>query len=641
MYAYPDGHLATKNWVMVKKDGYQMSYEVDQGDWYWFNSKGSAIRANQRKIGNAFFLFNPSGKMYQSQWVGTYGDDYYRIDDGYSYEDGAKNEYYSHFGNMVKNQYLYLDDEAKGPKGWYWFDNDGKGYSLNDLEAEIVTHSNAAQIIAGVEEAKKDDVLAITPREDNVQTTVGEKVTLYYEVERASASDASPLTKHHDIYVVRGFEENENPGLLANNSNANNVRREANGVVSVDFEAKAPGKVDVVLIIDECEATITVEIVMGSDVAASTEVVVDGLFKTSGTGMEASGVKALKEITTDPDYEDSKDAVMDKWKSNKSEVSTLEETYLTTEGMMTDEPAVSEEAAEKLQGSLTNARSITNGVSVVGAALAVDPDTNMVQLNVDLPEEEESINEEFKEEYEKVTSLDITLLADGEEQSVLPLPILVDVSIPTEFDPEKTEVYHIHEGEEPIKLDITVNNGVASFAVDKLSTFVFVETGTGNNAGEGESEEVEDNTSNDNNYSDWNDYYDNAVYESVSVKEDKADNAESGDWKQDATGWWFRYSDGSYPVSKWIELNWNGTNNWYYFGDTGYMKTGWLLDGGLWYYLHSVSDGTLGQMYTGWRQIDGKWYYFNPVSGGPLGSLLVNTTTPDGYSVDENGVWIQ
>ena len=71
------------------------------------------------------------------------------------------------------------------------------------------------------------------------------------------------------------------------------------------------------------------------------------------------------------------------------------------------------------------------------------------------------------------------------------------------------------------------------------------------------------------------------------------------------------------------------------------METGWLTDGGNLYYLHTVSDGYKGSMYTGWHCIDGKWYYFNTVSDGTLGRLFVNSVTPDGYTVDENGAWVQ
>ena len=46
-------------------------------------------------------------------------------------------------------------------------------------------------------------------------------------------------------------------------------------------------------------------------------------------------------------------------------------------------------------------------------------------------------------------------------------------------------------------------------------------------------------------------------------------------------------------------------------------------------------------MKTGWQIIDEKWYYFSTVSDGFKGSLQVNTTTPDGYKVGADGVWIQ
>ena len=41
-------------------------------------------------------------------------------------------------------------------------------------------------------------------------------------------------------------------------------------------------------------------------------------------------------------------------------------------------------------------------------------------------------------------------------------------------------------------------------------------------------------------------------------------------------------------------------------------------------------------MQTGWKQLDGNWYYFQAD-----GSLLKNSTTPDGYKVNEEGVWKQ
>ena len=60
------------------------------------------------------------------------------------------------------------------------------------------------------------------------------------------------------------------------------------------------------------------------------------------------------------------------------------------------------------------------------------------------------------------------------------------------------------------------------------------------------------------------------------------------------------------------------------------MKTGWLSLGSKWYFLNGD-----GAMAIGWVQgADGKWYYLNQD-----GSMAVNTTTPDGYAVDQDGVW--
>lgn len=58
-------------------------------------------------------------------------------------------------------------------------------------------------------------------------------------------------------------------------------------------------------------------------------------------------------------------------------------------------------------------------------------------------------------------------------------------------------------------------------------------------------------------------------------------------WVQDATGWWYRNTDGSYPVNAWKEIN----GKQYYFGNDGYM--------------------------------------------------LHDTITPDGYTVGSDGAWIQ
>lgn len=128
----------------------------------------------------------------------------------------------------------------------------------------------------------------------------------------------------------------------------------------------------------------------------------------------------------------------------------------------------------------------------------------------------------------------------------------------------------------------------------------------------------------------------------ATVKADyKASTGKRGSWVLDNKGWWFKYQDGTWPKSQWLELEWNNGKNWYYFGADGYMVTGWYQDGGKWYYLHPNADGNRGYMYTGWHQISNNWYYFCVTAGSPKGSLVVNGTTPDGYKVNKNGEWVK
>lgn len=66
----------------------------------------------------------------------------------------------------------------------------------------------------------------------------------------------------------------------------------------------------------------------------------------------------------------------------------------------------------------------------------------------------------------------------------------------------------------------------------------------------------------------------------------------AGTWQSDANGWWWKNDDGSYPVStwKWIDGNSDGVAECFYFDANGYC--------------------------------------------------LLNTTTPDQYTVNKNGAWV-
>jgi hypothetical protein len=61
----------------------------------------------------------------------------------------------------------------------------------------------------------------------------------------------------------------------------------------------------------------------------------------------------------------------------------------------------------------------------------------------------------------------------------------------------------------------------------------------------------------------------------------------------------------------------------------GELTTGWKLINNKWYFMNN--DGI---MQTGWVKTNGTWYYL--LSDG---EMAVNTVTPDGYKVDQNGKW--
>ena len=106
-----------------------------------------------------------------------------------------------------------------------------------------------------------------------------------------------------------------------------------------------------------------------------------------------------------------------------------------------------------------------------------------------------------------------------------------------------------------------------------------------------------------------------------------APTPQGGQWVSDSVGWWYRYVDGTYPVSQTVQIG----NSTYRFGADGYMRTGWVNEDGAWFYYDAsgaqasgwVKDGSswyyldpaTGQMVTGWI-LDGlTWYYLTPGSG--------------------------
>lgn len=133
--------------------------------------------------------------------------------------------------------------------------------------------------------------------------------------------------------------------------------------------------------------------------------------------------------------------------------------------------------------------------------------------------------------------------------------------------------------------------------------------------------------------------------------------SEAGKWVKGSKGWWYRYSDGSWPKSKWLKIDawyyfnssgyavtgWHKVNGyWYFFGSDCRMQVGWKKLKNKWYYLHPSKDGKFpeGSAHIGWIKLGGKWYYLKNKSEGTECSMACNETmTINGksYTFDSNG----
>lgn len=128
-------------------------------------------------------------------------------------------------------------------------------------------------------------------------------------------------------------------------------------------------------------------------------------------------------------------------------------------------------------------------------------------------------------------------------------------------------------------------------------------------------------------------------------------NREEG-WKKNETGWWYEYTDGTYPKEQFKEIDgvWYYFDNsgymlsnqwkkhtdgyWYWFKNSGEMVTGWQTIGAKKYYFKET-----GEMKTGWLKEDDKWYYLDSVNGDLVTNSFVKGR--DGsYYVGDDGVMV-
>ena len=121
----------------------------------------------------------------------------------------------------------------------------------------------------------------------------------------------------------------------------------------------------------------------------------------------------------------------------------------------------------------------------------------------------------------------------------------------------------------------------------------------------------------------------------------------SGSWVEEKGNWKFINSSGEAYKSVWANIfnpYVSGDTlpyDWFRFDENGLMVVSWYTDtDGNVYYMNPNSNGRKGALMLGWQQINGKWYYFNTVSDGSRGKMLKNTYTPDGYYVNNEGVYV-
>ena len=108
-----------------------------------------------------------------------------------------------------------------------------------------------------------------------------------------------------------------------------------------------------------------------------------------------------------------------------------------------------------------------------------------------------------------------------------------------------------------------------------------------------------------------------------------ADGALVSGWVKDGGQWY--YLD---PASHVMATGWVADGgSWYYLTGNGAMAIGWVKDGGTWYFLNAS-----GKMATGWIKDRGTWYYLAPSGAMLTGTHVINGRT---YVFDDSGAWVR
>ncbi len=107
---------------------------------------------------------------------------------------------------------------------------------------------------------------------------------------------------------------------------------------------------------------------------------------------------------------------------------------------------------------------------------------------------------------------------------------------------------------------------------------------------------------------------------------DESGAMKENQWFQTTEGWYYADKSGAVKVGEWFQVG----DKWYNASRNGTIHTnvkGTYQDED--YYFKASGEMAANE----WVEINGNWYY-----AGKSGAILKNTTTPDGYYVNENGI---
>ena len=594
-YAYPDGHIATNQWIYLNDEGKWHSGE-ESGTWYYFGKDGERYEDRMKMINKKYYRFDENGEM---------------VSKNFAEWDGVK-YYFQRDGERAAGKWLNINGD------WYCFNSDGSFLTATtasssdaayefDEEGRLVSDIAPCRVVSGIE--LKGD-------ETSLNAEVGQEVMFEFDVQLATDSDATEqgYTKNFDQWLDSESRE-------VYDTARNKTYKFDNGKLYLTYTPQFPNEVSFTVGIDEVGGeTVTVT----SDWAESdekadaqkTEAIVN-LLSSDDVGTAVQTVKELSATVTDNSQ------IKEKWLEEAKTLEQLDESYAMMNKNVISQTTT--ETAKTLMGS--------GNVQLIGGSLNAEAGQT-VELAVD-----KGGDAELPETYEKQVSFGLSVLIDGSETSKLDIPVVIKMPIPDGMSGDGLRVYHISDDGTAERLKTTVSGNEVSFVTDSFSDYVFAgKASTGGSTG--------GNTNNNNSSSSSSGSSSSSNRKAVA----KSTIPETpGSWNKLANGkWQFLQANGAPYINTWIYVKgqwywinptgmmaegWQTINGkrYYLTPESGAMKQGWLQDGTSWYYLD-----TTGAMQTGWVSVGGKWYYMDA-----NGVMMFNRMTPDGFKVDESGSWVQ